>query len=303
MKIYWNRIFARFIDYGFFYLFGIMLSLVLPFDFEDSFYLLFGIATPILWAPIEALLLSKYGNTLGKSIFGITVRGKENKLLSFQQALKRVLWIGKRSEVVTMRPIPKWRSLISLVLALLCGSSLFLGENLSQAAIQFEQGITAKGWIKFADDDGRFTVKFPKKPDVGIRTFAEDSKNPLNVNEFKAEKEAVFSVNYLDLPTKWKIFSPNTLLKGALKAVIGQIPGATLQQKQSLKHKNYPAIQFHLKQGDKEIEGRLILVGETLYTLTVEYFPDEYHPEQHTLFLNSLEAKAMTASAEDISPP
>jgi hypothetical protein len=281
-----RRFLARLLDYGLFYFFEVLLSLMLPFEFEEKFYLTLALAVPLFWAPLEALLIRKYGTTVGKKIFGIKVPG-----LSWAQSFKRAFFIGKRPGVVSSRNITFWRYLLALMIACSAGSVLFLGQDISDAAIHYEEQVVGTNWIQYVSDDGKFTVHFPKKPEVASKTYEIPNGEPLNLSEYKAEKEAAFSVSYLDLPKKWSIFSSATLLKGAMKVVHDHMPGAQLLEKKSVKHKNYPAMDFRMKEGDNEIEGRLILVGSTIYKLMVVYYPDTPRDQQHEMFVNSFDLK------------
>jgi hypothetical protein len=145
-------------------------------------------------------------------------------------------------------------------------------------------------WIQYASDEGRFTVKFPKEPQEETHSFpVPHSEEALELSEYKAKGDVVFSVSYVELPTKWRIFGAGTLLKAAMQVVHSHMPGAKLIEKHRVKHKSYPALDFHMKEGDKEIEGRLILVGSTLYKLTITSPSEELSKAQNEAFLNSFE--------------
>jgi len=279
-------------DYGLFYFVGVVLSLMLPFDFQDKFYFTFALQVPLLWAFIEAFLLSSWGTTPGKSLFGVVVRDENGNKLSFFQSLKRAFFFGKRPGVVQYtKKIHGWRYLVALVIAVSCASSLFLGKDLSDVAVQFEKRMVGD-WIQYASDDGRFTVNFPKQPKVESHSFeVPDSEHSLEMSELKAKSDAIFSVSYVELPKKWRIFSAGTLLKAAMEVVRAHTPEAELLDTKRIKHKNYPAMDFQMKEGENEIEGRLILVGSTLYKLTVTYPPKAPREMQHETFLNSFELK------------
>ncbi len=285
MDNFWKRCLARLMDWGLFYILGVFCSLILPIEFDEKLYFAFALAVPFLWAPLEAILLSTWETTPGKLLFGIHIRG-----LDFVQSLKRSFFIGKRSGEMTVRPTGRWRMLLSVVLTLMCGSSLFLGNDISDAAVEFERKATGDNWIQYASDDGKFKVQFPKKPKIlEPQQYEVPNGKPLDLTEVKAVSDVAFSVTYLELPKKWRIFSTATLLKGAIKVVVEHMPEAELIEKKIVKHKNYPAMDFKLKQGDEEIEGRLILVGGTLYKLTVSYPPQTDREGQHETFLNSFE--------------
>ncbi len=289
MLNFWRRCFARITDYGIFYLIGVLLSVVLPFEFDESFYFLFALASPLLWVPIEAYLISRWGATPGKRLFRISIPN-----LSFQESLHRACFLPKRPGTSLTQPIGKWRYIVALALALVSGSSLFMGKNLSDVAIRYEEGVTTAGWMEYASDDGKFTVQFPKEPEVASETVpVPNSDQTLNLNEVKAKQsDHTFSVSYLELPKRWRIFSPSTLLKGAMKVVLNHMPSAQLVDKKMVKLKSYPAVEFSMKEGEKEIEGRLILVGSRLYKVVVIHPHGIPKNENHEAFLNSFDIQS-----------
>ncbi|MBP7075060.1 MAG: RDD family protein [Rhabdochlamydiaceae bacterium] len=286
MFLFLRRFLARLFDYGLFYFVTIFITLIFPIEFESQIFLLWSLVVPLVWAPFEALLLYKWQTTPGKKLFGLSLPS-----LSWSESCKRAFFF-KRSKDLLVKSIGVKRYLIALMLACSAGSALFLGEDISEAAVHYEQSITGSGWIQYVSDNGKFQVQFPKKPvEQEPQQFEVPNGDPLEVSEFKAHKEAEFSVSYLDLPKKWKLFSSNTLLKGAMKVVHEHMPGAKITDKKLVKHKNYPAMDFKMQEGEKEIEGRLILVGNTLYKLWVVYTPNTPREQQHEIFLNSFELK------------
>ncbi len=286
MFLFLRRFLARLMDYGLFYFCSVFISLLLPFEIPETFYFLFALAVPFVWAPIEAILLKWKGTTPGKKLFGISIPS-----LTWKESFKRAFFLGKRAGTLVSQKISHWRYLIALMIASTAGSALFLGKDITDVAIHYEQSVAGKGWIEYLSDNGKFTVQFPKKPEAVSKTYEAPNGEPLNLNEYKAEKEATFSVSYIDLPKKWKLFSSNTLLKGAMNVVLDHMPGTKLIDKKIVKHKSYPAMDFKMKEGDNEIEGRLILVGNTLYRLMVTYYPDTPRNQQHEIFVNSFNLK------------
>ena len=95
----------------------------------------------------------------------------------------------------------------------------------------------------------------------------------------------------MDLPKKWKLAGSSRLLQGALDLIMKHTLGSELLFKSMTKHKNFKALDFHLSQGQEEVQGRLILVGMTLYRLTVVYPPDLAHQLQHDEFIDSFEVQ------------
>ncbi len=290
MNHMWNRVFARFIDYGTLYLSGILLCLMLPLELGESFYVFFALAVPLISPFIEAIFISKQGKTLGQKVFGMKIEAPKGGLLSFKQALQRTLFLGTRPGVVKFKSLNRYRYLIALLLAIGCITSLFLGEEISNVAIEYEQNMTKEGWILYTSKDETFTVNFPKKPELETHTFdVPHTDKGLNLQEVKTVGDVEFSVSYLELPRKWRIFSAATLLKGAMNVIAEKMPGAKIIQKSHIKYKNYPGMDFHMTQEGKEIEGRLILVGSTLYKLTVTRPHEINHEVEHENFLNSFE--------------
>src|SRR5512147_1369147 len=91
-----SRACARLIDYCLAFGFGLLLSLVLPFDVNPLFYVLFAMAVPPLFVPVEAALLSKWKTTAGKAFFGISLDRK----LSYKEAFQRAFFMKKRHGVL-----------------------------------------------------------------------------------------------------------------------------------------------------------------------------------------------------------
>ena len=290
MNYFWNRVFVKFIDYGILYLSGILLYLMLPLELGEMVYFFFALAVPLISPFIEAIFISKKGKTLGQQVFGMKIENSKGGLLSFRQALQRAFFLGKRPGVVKFKPINRYRYLIALLLAIGCVTSLFVGEEISNVAIEYEQNMTKDGWIQYSSKDERFTVNFPKKPEVKTHTLdVPNTDNVLDLKEVKSVGEVEFSVSYLELPRKWRIFSATTLLKGAMNVIVQNMPGAQIVEKKHVKYKNYPGMDFHMTQDGKEIEGRLILVGSTLYKLTVTRPQEVAHEMQQEDFLNSFD--------------
>ena len=286
MLFFLRRSLARILDYGFFYFCMVFLSLMAPVEVNENFYFIFALAIPLFWAPLEAFLITRYQTTPGKKLFGITIPS-----LTGKESLKRALFLGKRPGNITFQKITYWRYIIAFMIACSAGSGLFYGKDISEAAVHYEQQVVGAGWIEYLAENGKFSVHFPKKPEMIEKKVDVPNGDPISLSEFKAVKDAAFSVSYLDLPKKWRIFSSNTLLKGAMKVIQEHMPGTTVLDKKIVKHKNYPAMEFKMKEGSNEIEGRLILVGNTIYRLMVVYYPDTPRDAQHETFVNSFDLK------------
>lgn len=85
----WLRYFARSLDgmlFGF--ALGLLIELLAP-DVTDMFEGLSGILIFALWIPLEAYLLTVWGTTPGKWMMGLRVHMAGDKLLTFEQAIRR----------------------------------------------------------------------------------------------------------------------------------------------------------------------------------------------------------------------
>ncbi len=291
----WARFCAQAIDYALFYLAFSLTSLFLPFYIEDFYYLGFMVFIPILFAPVEALLISLYKTTIGKSLFGIRVENHLGGRLPFLIALKRSSFFGTRPGVIRQ----KARSILLNVMAVatltcLMGVSFFEKE-ITMLTTGFEKYKTIDGWIDYASGDGGFHVLLPEVPAEVSKVLPVPSQNKnLTYQELTSHQtqKVYYSISYMDLPKKWKLAGSSRLLQGALDLILDHTPGARLLFKGMTKHKNFRALDFHLTQGGEEVQGRLILVGMTLYRLTVVYPPALAHQSQHEQFLNSFEVKS-----------
>lgn len=88
----WRRYFARKFDLS---IYSVMWSLIsvaflkIPITMKPTFQILQWAACIVLMLIIEPLLLSRFGTTPGKAIFGLQVRGFDGKYLTYDQAMRR----------------------------------------------------------------------------------------------------------------------------------------------------------------------------------------------------------------------
>lgn len=286
------RILARGIDYAILYLIFSLCSLIFPYYVEDLYYLGFASFVPVLWVPIEALLISKTKTTPGKSLFGIRVETHLASKLPFLISLKRACFLGIRPGIIRQKKVGKLRVFAGIILFFSLFGGSFFEKEITVATTGFEKYKAVEGWKEYTPVDGKFTVIFPHDPkhETGILPVPSQNKN-LSYEEFKSyqTKKVYYSVSYIDLPKKWKIVGSNKLLLGAMDMIVSHTPDAKLVNQGLTKHKNLRALDFHMVQGDEEIKGRLILVGTTLFRLTAVYPPALAHQLQHQEFVNSFE--------------
>lgn len=288
----WARLCARGVDYALFYLICSISSFFLPIYIDEIYYAAFVLAIPFLWMPIEAFLVSRFKTTLGLSLLGIRIETHTAGKLPYLIALKRSCFLGVRPGVIRQRALGVIRCTLAAVsLCFLMGVSVFEKE-IAILTTGFEKYKTIEGWVDYTACDGKFRVLLPQVPKEEEKVLPVPSQNKtLNYNELTSHqtKKVYYSITYIQLPNKWRMAGANRLLQGALDLIIEHIPGAKLLQKNLTKYKNFRALDFHFSQGEEDVQGRLILVGMTLYRLTVVYPPDLAHQLQKAEFLDSFE--------------
>jgi uncharacterized RDD family membrane protein YckC len=289
----WARVSAQMTDYALFYLIFSIFTLFIPGYIEDLYFFAFALLLPLLWAPIEALLVSRFKTTLGKFLFGIRVESHTGGKLPFFIALKRAFFFGIRPGVIRQKAVGSLRKGGAIIaLCGLIGVSVFEKE-ITGFAVEIERSHTIDGWLDYTSSNDSFRVLLPKKPEETSNILpvpAQDAE--LSYEEIKSHqsKKIYYSISYMQLPAKWKLAGPSRLLQGALDLIVEHTPGSKIFGKTLTKHGNHRAIDFHMSQdGGEEVKGRLILVGMTLYRLTVVYPSDLAHQIQHQEFLDSFE--------------
>lgn len=290
----WARFCAQGVDYALFYLVCSIASFFIPIYIDDIFYAIFALFIPLLWAPIEAFLISRYKTTLGRLLLGIRVETHVAGKLPYLIALKRSCFFGVRPGIIRQKTLSMVRYAIAVFsLFFLTGISLFEKE-IAILTTGFEKYQTIEGWMDYTACDGKFRVLLPETPEAQSKVLPIPSHNKtINYEELTSHqtKKVYYSVSYLQLPSKWRLAGANRLLQGALDLIIEHIPGAKLLYKNMTKHRNFRALDFHFSQEGEEVQGRLILVGMTLYRLTVVYPPALAHQLQKSEFLDSFEVK------------
>jgi hypothetical protein len=286
----WMRICARSIDYALFYLIGRSISFFLPINIEDFFDLYLILIVPLCWAPLEAVLLWLWGTTLGKKIFGISVRDLKGEKLSYLLAFKRsCLWSAKGSQLI-LSTTAKGRSLLGGIVLTLCAGGVFC-NNLP---FSVERLPPDSQWIQYFSAEKGFSINLPKDPEGESKKLALPTvKDTLDYKEYKSCGENIcYTIGHVDLPRAWKWAGSSKLLKGALQVVLKNQPEALLIHSEPTRHQKYPALDFHLKEGESEIQGRLILIGTSLYKLTMKYPPSLTQDLQKESFIGSFEPRA-----------
>lgn len=288
----WIRIAAQGIDYALFYLFLSLTSLFLPFYIEDLYYLGFAFFIPLFWIPLEALLLARYKTTPGKAIFGVRVENHLGGRLPWWVSLKRASFLGTRPGVIRQKGIRWGRGLLGAILLFALVGSAYFEKEITALTTGFEKYRSVEGWIDYTATSGEFRVLLPEEPQESSKILPVPSHNKeLSYQELTSHqtKKVYYSISYMQLPKSWKLAGANRLLQGALSLIIEHSAGAELLSQSFTRHRAFKALDFHISQGSEEVRGRLILVGMTLYRLTMVYPPELAHQLQQEEFLNSFQ--------------
>jgi uncharacterized RDD family membrane protein YckC len=288
----WFRVLARICDYCLFFLTASVITLVLPFFYGPFFYYYLAIAIPLLWAPLEALLISKWGTTPGKALLGLSVRDAVGFKLPYSLSLKRALFLPSRPGTLLQKKTSWLRKLCAIVT---CASFLLFGiygNVLTFWTMGLNQAISPEDWVQYTSDYAGFKVSFPTNPEESSKELViPDSGKILSYEELtSAENDKVhYSVTHMEIPRRWRLAGDATLLKGVLDVMVKHTDGAELIEKDFNKFGGYRVLDFRMKQGAEEVKGRLLVVGQTLYKLSIIYPPSHAEKMQASPFLDSFE--------------
>jgi hypothetical protein len=289
----WFRALARFCDYCLFFLILSAVTLFLPFFYGPFFYYYLALSVPLLWVPIEAFLISKWGTTPGKALLGLSVRDALGFKLPYSLALRRAFFLPGRPGTILQKRTSWQRKLFAMTTSAAFMLSAIYGNVLTLWSVGLNQGISPDEWVQYISDYAGFKISFPTNPEESSKELViPDSGRVLNYEELtSAENDKVYySVSHMELPRKWRLAGNTTLLKGVLDLLVKYTDGAELLEKDLTKFAGYRVLDYRMKQGaDQEVKGRLIIVGPILYKLSIVYPPSQAKKIQDNPFLNSFE--------------
>lgn len=285
-----SRFLARFCDYCLCFLAVGAITLFLPYFYGPFFYYGLALLVPLIWGPIEALFISKWGTTPGKALFGIWVRPK----LTFSQALKRAFFISPRPGKVEQKSTSMQRKLFAFAASAAFAMAAIFGNVLAFWSVGMPKGAPVSGWVQYASTDVGFKISFPSDPQHKDKQLVIPNTGKVldykEITSSESENEKVtYSLSHMELPRKWRLAADTTLLKGALDAIVSHTSGAELVNKEFVTHQGHRAIDFTIKKEKEEVKGRLIMAGGTLYHLIVTYPPSLGATLQDGQFINSFE--------------
>ena len=289
----WFRSLARFCDYCLFFLTLSAITLFLPFFYGPFFYYYLLLFVPLVWAPLEAFLISKWGTTPGKALLGLSVRDALGFKLPFLLSLRRAFFLPGRPGTVFQRKVFLTRKLFAIAPIAAFMLSALYGNVLTLWSIGLNRGISPSDWIQYTSNYGGFKISFPTPPEESYKELViPDSGRVLNYEEVtSAENDKVqYSVSHMELPRRWRLAGNTTLLKGVLDVIVKYTDGGELLEKDFKKYEGHRVLDYRIKQGAKEeIKGRLMIFGPTLYKLSIVYPPSQAEKMQQSPFLDSFE--------------
>jgi uncharacterized RDD family membrane protein YckC len=286
------RALARFCDYSLCFLALGAITLFLPYFYCPLFYYYLAAATPVLWAPLDALLISRWGRTPGLALFGLSVADAKGSHLSYVSALRRALFLPGRSSAIRQKSLSWKRKFGALLAASAFVSAAIYGNILALWSVGLEKGFSQSGWVQYASREAGFHIAFPSDPETASRELViPDSGKVLSYMEITSNegRKVHYSVSHLELPRKWRLAGNTTLLKGVLDLLVKHAEGSQLLEKEFKMHAGHRVLDYRMKAGDEEVRGRLIIVGGTLYKLTITYPAALAKEIQENPFLDSFE--------------
>ena len=292
---FWSRIASKVIDYCLFFIVLKFISLFLPFYIEEYYYYIFACFLPFFWIPLEALLVSKWGTTIGKKIFGLQIGTHIGGKLPYLISLKRSLLVGIRPGVIKQKMISIKRKILGFIFCFVTIFGASYQQELSDYSTGYSQSTAVEGWVAYTSNEGGFSVLFPNDPTSESKEVPiPEHDKVLQYNEFTSyqNKKVFYSVSYMQIPKKWKLAGASRILQGALEGIVDHTPNSTLLKKHFTKHQSHRALDFYYTQDGQEVQGRLIMVGTTVYRLTVTYPPSYANKLLHQEFLDSFEVQS-----------
>ncbi|MBM3193197.1 MAG: hypothetical protein FJZ59_03065 [Chlamydiae bacterium] len=289
---------SRLLDYLWFI--SILFFIIDILNLDLFFYLFTTLLLPILFAPLEAVLIKCFRTTLGKYIFGLSYNDLFTWQTAFEFSFKRAIFLKTKVHVVQKKhPLfPHITAILTAVLLSCLTISPDATLNMACKILPFESlqelkikrnggGNCPDGWTKLnSDKELPFLIFFPDQPKLEetIKPIPH-STHVLDYKEYTFEK---YSLGYVDLPASWVKWGSNLVFKAALKQVLSHEKG-DLTEKQKTLHEQYPAIDYKIERSNKTTLGRLVLVGTTVYKLEVVHPKDtkEAAKEDANLFFNA----------------
>lgn len=170
-----------------------------------------------------------------------------------------------------MKQIKFWKKSI---LILTC-AALIAGGTVGLLYKNVEQEILVPAepeWQSYTASDQSFAIQFPAEPIEKTQETVIAGKNLSFQEVSSAQNESTYAISYVDFPKHWKWIGTSKLLNKGFDAFLQSEQNVEALVKQQItSFRGLPTLEYHLKQAGKEIEGKFVIVGNTLYRITVSY--------------------------------
>lgn len=229
-----------------------------------SYWLLWSLA-PLMMVVFGTLSAYLFKTTLGFKLLRIGIQGK----LSLKEAFLISLPWTRSSKLIERKKIPLWRYLTALGIAVSC---LVLQFNDPVYGFSNSSSMVNSSWIQYTHEQKGFSIYFPDEPKEAKKPLTPSGETGLSITEMTSkEKKQIYSLSFIKLPKKWGLAGDNTILKVALDLIVKHSKDATIVSKELTNYQGLKAIDYTMMVDGKEVSGRLLIHGNTLYRLNVEY--------------------------------
>lgn len=226
----------------------------------------------MLWAlaPLMMVLFGTLSAYYFKTTFGFKLlRIDIQPPISWKDAFIAALPWTRPSKLVERKKVPFWRYLTAIAISV---GALSLQFNDPVYGFSSGSSMVNSSWVQYTHEQKGFTVFFPDEPQEAKKPLTPSGETGLNITEMSSkEKKRIYSLSFIKLPKKWGLAGDNTILKVALDLIVKHTPEATLVSKQLTNYQGLKAIDYTMIVDGKEVSGRLLMHGNTLYRLNVEY--------------------------------
>lgn len=282
---------SRIFDYSLFFF-----VLATFFSFSFLFYLPFFIfclilLIPFLWAPIQAYFLSRFGATLGNYLLRIKVTSRNDSYLSFSEGLKQVFFFNQKRVKIIQKNISSFRIFFTCLMIVLFSFLGVKGERWARMIQTAPKEFSTEGWVECNSDQVAFRVFFPIDPKRESKYFILPNTGKKIVYEeiFTNQDQTKYSLTHGVIPRKWKLAGNVALLKMFVEKLMKTSPDLKLLEQHYIMHRGHRALEYKLSQGDQEIRGRVMIVGNKMYRLMITYLPEQCSTKDQSIFLESFE--------------
>lgn len=148
-------------------------------------------------------------------------------------------------------------------------------------------------WKHYISRDHRFGIQFPTEPKETEEQL-DIANTKINFQQLSSESDqAVYAVSYVDFPGHWKWLGTKKLLNKSFNTFVENEKDVEEVLQQDLTtHQGHTALAYRLKQGGKEVWGKFVVAGNTLYRVTVTYPTVIAEKMQPSSFLESFQVKS-----------